>query len=58
VNNSASPITITEHSGDTTYWCATAASISTVTVPARGRIVASGAGSGVVYVDGNISGST
>jgi hypothetical protein len=58
VNNSGSPITITEHSGDTTYWTATAASISTVTVPARGRIVASGAGSSVVYVSGDISGST
>ncbi len=58
VNNSGSPITITEHSGDTTYWTATAANVSTVTVPARGRIVASGAGSGVVYVSGDISGST
>lgn len=58
VNNSGSPIVITEHSGDTTYWTAAALSVSTVTVPARGRIVASGAGSNVVYVSGDISGST
>ncbi len=59
VNNSASAITITEHSGDTTYWTALGdVSVSTLTVPARGRILASGAGSSVVYVSGDISGYT
>lgn len=58
VNNSGSAITITENSGDTTYWTTGAVSVSTLTVPARGRIVASGAGSSVVYVSGDISGYT
>lgn len=57
-NNSGSAITITEHSGDSTYWTAAGVSVATLTVPARGRIVAVGAGAGVVYVSGDVSGYT
>lgn len=58
INNSGSAITITENSGDTTYWTTSAASISTVTLAARGRLFAEGVGSNVVYVSGDITGSS
>lgn len=58
INNSGSPITITVHSGDTTYWTTGAASVATLTVPARGRIFAEGVGSSTVYVSGDVSGYT
>jgi hypothetical protein len=58
VNNSGSDITITENPGDTTYWSTGQVSISTVTLQARGRMFASGAGSSVVYVTGDITGYT
>lgn len=56
INNSGSPITISENSGDTTYWSTGAVSVATVTVPARGRILAEGVGSTTVYISGDVSG--
>lgn len=58
INNSGSAITISKNGSSTTYWTAAGSSISTVTVPARGRIFAEGVGSSVAYVSGDISGST
>lgn len=59
VNDSGSAITITKYTGSTTYWTANAASISTVTLAARGRMLASrNAGNTATYVSGDISGYT
>jgi hypothetical protein len=55
VNNSGSPITITK-SADTTYWTTGGVSVATVTLAARGRLIATGAGSSESYVSGDISG--
>jgi hypothetical protein len=54
VNDSGSEITITEHSGDTTYLCSYGVGCSTFNISARGRVFVSGKGSGVVYVSGDI----
>lgn len=58
INNSGSAITISGSGGYTTYWTASGASVSTVTLAARGRLFAEGVGSSVVYVSGDITGST
>ena len=58
VNNSGSAITITEQSGYATYWTALGVSMSTFTIPARGRVVVTGAGSATAYVSGDISAYT
>lgn len=58
INNSGSPITISESLGYTTYWTSSGASVSTVTLAARGRLFAEGVGSGVAYVSGDITGFT
>lgn len=58
INNSGSAITISESSGDTTYWTASGASVSSFTLAARGRLFAEGVGGGVVYVSGDITGAS
>lgn len=58
INNSGSPITISESLGYTTYWTTSGASVSTVTLAARGRLFAEGVGSSVAYVSGDITGFT
>lgn len=58
INNSASPITVTKHASDTMYWTASGASVTSVTVAARGKasfICADGAN---VYASGNITGAS
>jgi hypothetical protein len=57
VNNSDSAITITK-SADTTYWTTGGVSVATLTLAARGRLIATGAGSSVSYVSGDFSGYT
>src|SRR5690606_16777340 len=58
INNSGSPITISESSGYTTYWTTSGASISSVTLAARGRLFAEGVGSSTAYVSGDITGAS
>lgn len=50
LNASGSAITITEHSGDTTYWNGLGGEVSTVGLSARGMLFAVGKGSGVVHI--------
>src|SRR5690606_19372393 len=58
INNSGSPITISESLGYTTYWTTSGASVSTVTLAPRGRLFAEGVGSSVAYVSGDITGAS
>src|SRR5690606_22289138 len=58
INNSNSPITVTKNASDTMYWTASGASVTSVTVAARGKATFFCADGTNVYASGNITGSS
>ena len=58
INNGSSARTVTKNGSDTMYWTATGSSVTSVTIPARGRASFVCADGTNVYASGNITGAS